>query len=151
MAKPKMIDRDLGGAPEKRLPVDIMMSDLHSFEREKVAGLLEEALELKSRLDEKVPDEMYDPKFHVQRRYDEVRAELAEIQAAEGMEDGLRYNNILFTTTLAQGRRTLNKELLVQNLLAEGMKAEKVMRVVEGSMKEGSETWRKTIKLLDDK
>ena len=146
MGKPKVVDvTERTTAP---LPPDVAELELHSFEQGRVIVLLEEAAELKARLAEKVDDAEYDPKWHLARRWDEIREELAEIQAAEGQEFGLRHNRILFRVVLANGRRTLDGKLLVQNLLAAGMKADVVNQVIESSTKTGQDTYRKEVKLL---
>ena len=147
MGKPKVVD--VTERTTVPLPPDVAELELHSFEQGRVIVLLEEAAELKARLAEKVDDAEYDPKWHLARRWDEIREELAEIQAAEGQEFGLRHNRILFRVVLANGRRTLDGKLLVQNLLAAGMKADVVNQVIESSTKTGQDTYRKEIKLLD--
>lgn len=153
MAKAKLnanVDGGMdGGRESKPLPPDVCELELHSFEQGRVIMLLEEAAELKARLADKVEDDEYDPKFHIARRWDEIREELAEIQAAEGQEFGLRHGRVLFRVVLANGRRTLDGKMLVQNLLAAGMKADVVNRVIEESTKTGADTYRREIKLLD--
>ena len=148
MGKPKVVDvTERTTAP---LPPDVAELELHSFEQGRVIMLLEEAAELKARLMEKVPDEEYDPKFHLQRRWDEIREELAEIQAAEGQEFGLRHNRILFRCAMRAARKTLDQKRLVENLLSEGLKAERISFVIEISTKTGEEVWYKEVKFLED-
>lgn len=133
----------------RQLPPQLLDVKLHTYKRQRVVVMLEEAWQLKSMLSEKVDDEVYDPKFHIVRRFDELKQELAEIQAAEGQELGLRHGSIMFNTVLVAGRKTLDKDLLKQNLLSAGLDAEKVQEVIELSTKEGTETWRKTVQSIE--
>lgn len=139
MAKPK-VEREVVAL---NVP-EILECDLHSFERETIALLIDEAREIRERLKEKVTDEEYDKSFHLTRRYKEIREELAEIQAAEGMIDGLRHGSTIFRCRMVNGRKTVNNTKLKENLL-HYLTADQVMKVIEESSVVGDDYYVKEL------
>lgn len=107
--------------------------------------LMQLGYELKNVLNEKVSDSEYDPNVHLARRYKEVKTELATIVAEEKVKveevpgkssKSIRLGGLKFTSRLQEGRATLDKNLLIQNLLAEGM----AINVVNGCIERATKT-----------
>jgi hypothetical protein len=121
---------------------------------EQAAMLMAEAYELKNALNEKVNDAEYDPAVHLARRYKECKTELAEIIVEEkvavedsGKGKSIKLGGFKFTSRLQDGRKSLNNEVLIQQLLAEGMAINVINGCIERATKQGSPFWINEIEL----
>jgi hypothetical protein len=126
-------------------PNVVAMTDAH-----RIVMLLEEAAKLKDVLDDKVPDDQYDPNYHLARRYKDIKEELAELQADCGME-GLRHNRFVFVARLQDGRKTVDMERLGLALAERGVHIDVVMDAIKAATKYGESYWVKEVKVLEEK
>jgi len=139
-----------GGEERKRKGSDLpdVMELFDAGIATKIALLMEEMLEVKGIMDEKVDDEEYDPKYHTARRYKELKEKLQEIQIEEGL-DGLRYNNVVFAASLRDGKKSTDLKVLKEELVGKyGMRIEDVNAAIEFATKQGESYWVKEVKVL---
>ena len=109
-----------------------------------VAVLLEEAYTLKCRLDAKASDDVYDPQFHLQRRYNEVKDELAEIQQAEGLTR-LTHGRIGFRLVHHAGRKNLDHEAFINELRFRGVKEDDIQAALDMATTTIKEYWTREV------
>lgn len=116
--------------------------------QEQVVGLMGEAYHLKQVLNEKVKDSEYDPNVHLARRYKEVKVELAEVIAdgrvpvlAQDKSNAIVLGGFKFVSRLQDGRKSLDQQKLIQQLIAEGLSVEVVMGCIDRATKVGEPFW----------
>ena len=116
--------------------------------QDQVVGLMGEAYHLKQVLNDKVKDSEYDPNVHLARRYKEVKVELAEVIADGKVEvipgeksSAIVLGGFKFVSRLQDGRKSLDQQKLIQQLIAEGLSVEVVMGCIERSTKVGEPFW----------
>src|SRR5215471_12464735 len=73
---------------------------------------------------------------------------LKEIQIEEGLE-GLRYNNVVFSASLRDGKRSTDLKVLREELVGKyGMRIEDVNAALDFATKQGESYWVKEVKVL---
>src|SRR5262245_49501851 len=144
--KPIWLEKEAHKPTKADLPDVMELFDAQEATR--IVLLIEEVLEVKGIMDEKVDDDEYDPKYHTARRYRELKEKLQEIQIEEGL-DGLRYNNVVFSASLRDGKRSTDLKVLKEELVGKyGMRIEDVNAAVETATKQGESYWVKEVKVL---
>src|SRR5215468_10733117 len=132
--------------PTRRDLPDVV-EQFETNEVHKITLLMEEAAELKAKLDKDVDDDEYDPLFHVARRFEDVKEKLGEIQSEAGLEQGMRYGELYFNATLELGKTSypindLRDALLSIDVINDAMNAAK--RV-------GDSYWKRELSLIREK
>ena len=115
--------------------------------KDKLAVLLDEAADIKAVLNKNVPDDEYDPKVHLARRYEEIKDELAMVQQTNDL-DGIRHNNVVFSARLQKGRVSVPIKDFKEALLERGVKAAVVTAAEDEARKEGEAFWVREIEVL---
>jgi|SRR5215510_12673229 len=136
--------------PKPQLPHIMMMEDLSTERVHQIRQLMEECAELKAKLDEKVDDTMYDPQFHSARRYKEVKEQLGEIQAEEGLE-GIRMDDLEFRAAMREGRKTLDKDKFKEELLSRGVNISVILAAMNAATTTGEAYWVREIKVKGER
>ncbi len=132
-------DQAISAGKLANLPIVSAVFDTKS-EMERAITLLETGHRLKDEM-ERAKDGYEDPDTGHVMGLDETKEEITGIAMGAEVE-GYRYGNLTVAVNLVAGRRTLNKDLLRDLLLGEGMDPVKVGEVIEKAHMDGSGYYR---------